>query len=177
MQQQNQQLAWSCAPASFALRTTNKHMERGAQHHPELLRLNLGFPGDANIVTIEDVNYIKKGKGKGKKKGKGKGKPRQTDEKEQHPAAALPAAAIPTARRRRATKTATGKARTTTKEKERQERSERGGGAEQPLQQRHPLLLLPQKGPLCTMHRAAGATPTQHILSYNGRGRPKSVNP
>ena len=30
---------------------------------------------EGHISTIEDVNYIKKGKGKGKRKGKGKGKP------------------------------------------------------------------------------------------------------
>ena len=33
------------------------------------------LPQEGHISTIEDVNYIKKGKGKGKRKGKGKGKP------------------------------------------------------------------------------------------------------
>ena len=36
----NQQFVWSIAPRSFTLCTTN--MDRSAQHHPELPRLNMG---------------------------------------------------------------------------------------------------------------------------------------
>ena len=57
------------------------------------------LPSEGHISTIEDVNYIKKGKGKGKRKGKGKGKPnnnkhqpqQQQPDSQQQPQQQLPA--------------------------------------------------------------------------------------
>ena len=42
------------------------------------------LPQEGHISTIEDVNYIKKGKGKGKRKGKGKGKPNNNHNNNNH---------------------------------------------------------------------------------------------
>ena len=65
------------------------------------------LPSEGHISTIEDVNYIKKGKGKGKRKGKGKGKQPTTT----------------TTTRLTTTTTTTTTSTTTTKEKERRGRT------------------------------------------------------
>ena len=120
------------------------------------LLVSTWVPQDAHISTIEEVNYIKKGKGKRKKEGKGKGKPTTTtvaallgkttkvkEKRGRTTASSTTSNTTTPARCRRTTTTAPRGKNNSSKGK-----GKSGKGEEQPLQQRHLLLLLRQTRPL-----------------------------